>query len=408
MSTHDPWRLRIGVISADPEFIDVCKAAAGTLLQTVCETIPPTSFSNSHQWDVYVWDYQHNETVASVLIKSEPARILIVAGSADFSTLREILSHHHVSLLLPPATASSMRPFLEHASMTARREMSVRSASSTEQDWTMQHLLEANLVLQRTNQQQTSVLAHTVHDLHGPLIALEGYCDLLGLNDCGALSGQQSEIIRNMQRSLKRLCVTVFTLEMSLCGETVIDVVSSDRGLEPYVDQVIDDVLPTIEEKRIRLSVQLDPAQGTLHFNSSQIQHVFLNLFENACRSTPRDGTIEVLGYTSEPSNESAETEESEPRCYRIDIRDSGPRIPVRLLPWIFKELPGGNESNGRNMGGLGLASCYMILTAHRGRLWADSDAIGATFSFSIPYQDSRAGDAGSHATEPFLKRTHA
>jgi two-component system, OmpR family, sensor histidine kinase VanS len=398
MSTCDS-RLRIGVISDDPALIHECRVASEGLLQTVCEPTTPFSFTGSYRCDVCVWDYRHNESAVSVLANSEHTPTLIVAESAEFSTLRETLPDHALSFLLPPATAASMRPFLEHATIAARREISRRlvpSKPSNDRDWTMQRLLEANLLVQRTNQQQTIVLARSIHHLRCPLIALQGYCDLLMLNERGTLSLQQMEIVRNMYRSLKRLCVTVSALDMGLYGEPALDVISSDDGLQPYVDQIIEDVLATFEEKRIDLSVQLDPTQGTLRFNPSQIEYVLLTLLENACRSTPREGAMEVLGYSSGTSNERSEIEPSELRFYRIDIRDSGPRILAAMLPLVFDEFPSDDEGHRRNLGGLGLATCRMILAAHKGALWADSDATGTTFSLCLPYERSPAGKTGS------------
>ena len=53
----------------------------------------------------------------------------------------------------------------------------------------------------------------------------------------------------------------------------------------------------------------------------------------------------------------------------------------------IFEEYTRYAGGSDRSGGGLGLAICRMILTRHKGRIWAESTATGAMFSFVLPLQ---------------------
>ena len=79
-----------------------------------------------------------------------------------------------------------------------------------------------------------------------------------------------------------------------------------------------------------------------------------------------------------------------------MDILDSGPRIPREHLGKIFEEYTSYAGGQDRSGGGLGLAICRMIITAHDGRVWAENTDHGPCFSFVLPVRSQEPG-----ATEP-------
>jgi len=54
-------------------------------------------------------------------------------------------------------------------------------------------------------------------------------------------------------------------------------------------------------------------------------------------------------------------------------------------LQSVFEEYTSYGGSQDRSGGGLGLAICKMILTAHKGRIWAENTSTGARLSFVLP-----------------------
>jgi signal transduction histidine kinase len=122
-------------------------------------------------------------------------------------------------------------------------------------------------------------------------------------------------------------------------------------------------------------------------------------LLDNACKFTPRNGTIEIRGYpffwerrtclgaSLVPSKDRRVKQVKTPNSLRVDIRDSGPGIPAAHLGKIFEESTSYSGGQDRSGGGLGLAICRMILQQHRGKIWAESHAAGAVFSFVLPVQ---------------------
>jgi signal transduction histidine kinase len=168
------------------------------------------------------------------------------------------------------------------------------------------------------------------------------------------------------------------------------------------VEQAIHEVNPFTHEKRISISVDLDAASGALYVESGQIEQVIVNLLDNACKFTPRDGEIEIRGYpffwerrsldrSAAPVSERRHRNSQTANAYRIDIWDSGPHIPREHLDDIFEEYTSYGGGQDRSGGGLGLAICRMIVTLHDGRVWAENTESGPRFSFVIPSRPAEA-----------------
>jgi signal transduction histidine kinase len=89
-----------------------------------------------------------------------------------------------------------------------------------------------------------------------------------------------------------------------------------------------------------------------------QLQHLLLNLVDNAIKYTPEGGTI-GLGMWSEGD------------WSRLEVTDSGPGIPESELNHIFERFYRTQEArkSARHGSGLGLAIARSITEAHGGRI---------------------------------------
>jgi signal transduction histidine kinase len=68
-----------------------------------------------------------------------------------------------------------------------------------------------------------------------------------------------------------------------------------------------------------------------------------------------------------------------------VDVSDTGTGISTEYLESVFEEYTSYTGSQDRSGGGLGLAICKMILSAHGGRIWAENYSAGARLSFVLP-----------------------
>jgi signal transduction histidine kinase len=103
-----------------------------------------------------------------------------------------------------------------------------------------------------------------------------------------------------------------------------------------------------------------------------RILQVLENLIGNAIKFTPPGGRV-IL---------SAEKSADE---LRVRVGDTGPGIAEHELPHLFDRFWQAQKNDRRGVG-LGLAICSAIITAHGGRIWAESRPGGGTLmSFTLP-----------------------
>jgi len=154
-----------------------------------------------------------------------------------------------------------------------------------------------------------------------------------------------------------------------------------------------------LQAKHIEIRVQSDPPLETLFFDDMQIEQVLVNLLDNACRFTPRNGLIEIdarpVFWDRRCPNliEGVEADRRESTCldynaYRVEVRDSGPGVPPGDVERIFQEYTTDPGTYEWSRAGLGLAICRQIIHAHHGVVFAESKGQGATFVFMLPYAE--------------------
>jgi two-component system sensor histidine kinase KdpD len=102
------------------------------------------------------------------------------------------------------------------------------------------------------------------------------------------------------------------------------------------------------------------------------LEQVFVNLLENAARHTPPGTPVEISAV--------AGTGE-----VVVQVADRGPGIPSGEEERVFEKFHRAGSAVGTGAG-LGLTICRGIVTAHGGRIWAETrPGGGASFRFTIP-----------------------
>lgn len=372
--------------------------------------------------DLYIWDIHPEWRFLAELPASERQKhlLLLERKHLDGETLTQRLPE--VNMVLKPASRAALRAFVGQACERWRRATDTDEAGlgqlRADRDEMLQCLIQANLKLQEYDQDRTNFLARAVHDFRAPLTALSGYCGLLLSEQLGSVTRDQKEVIQRMQHSAKRLSVmanAMFQLSIRHRVDSYLNLRHAD--INECIQQALHETAPFSEDKRISISLDITPPGGALAFDPSQMEQVLVNLLDNACKFTPKSGSIEIRGYpyfwerrsrthAVAPALDRRIRDSRAPNAFRIDIKDSGPGIPANRLDRIFEEYTSYSGGQDRSGAGLGLAICRMIIQQHKGRVWAESNPRGAVFSFVLPFQrtterlpeDSRLGQNAYHA----------
>ena len=370
--------------------------------------------------DLCIWDFASAEAgIPQNLEPPKPGKQWFVVHRKDLPALQEVGGMGDLRGLLKPVTQGAMGALLAGAS-PQQNEQNDESAALAEalrvqRDDMLQLLVQSNLKLQENDRERNNFLARSVHDFRAPLTALSGYCGLLLEEEFGPLTPEQQRVLGKMLHGatrLSRVSNAMFQLSALRNVDQGLNLEKAD--IRDCLDQAVHEVAPVLEDKRIAITVEVEAAPNGLLFEKSQITQTLVNLLDNACRFTPRDGRIEIRGYPffwERRAGHGLSPSQAFDRrvdqikvfnSFRLDIRDSGPGIPAVQVDRIFDEFTSCGGGQDRSGGGLGLAICRMILQRHQGCIWAQSDASGTVFSFVLPLQEmaARLSEEGGSSLE--------
>lgn len=387
--------MKIILVSNDHELRELCSGVLKESSGLEWELVPATPENCPPDGDLYVWD-DHGRISPPPELDPAWSKHLFVIHRDDLAKCLEMPGASAAAILLKPVTRACLAAFLEQAASIARASDAAGSTLRADRDEILQCLIQANLQIQRYDQDRTNFLARAVHDFRAPLMTANGYCGLLLSEALGAQNEEQKEVLRRMQHSIKRLSRMASTMfELSVGKQIQREPQFSRAEIRECAEQALHEIGPLANGKNISISVELEAESSPLFIEPGQIEQVLINILENACKFTPKGGEIEIRGYpffwerrsshSITPQVERRARRSYVPNSYRIDIRDSGPRIPEEHLPRIFEEYTSYGGGADRSGGGLGLAICKMILASHGGRVWAENSESGPQFSFILP-----------------------
>ena len=379
------------LVSEDRELYELCRAVLRHLsIEGPILEAPGTKHGKA---DLTIW------ALSSGPLPEEPDALaggsgdLFVVSRKAISNVQKLLPVGALGLLLKPVKrpvlhaffASAVNRWLNPTGQDSGGANSVRA----DRDELLQALLEANIRLQECDQDRTNFLARALHDFRTPLTALQGYCEMLIRQSAGPLEPDQIDLLQRMQHSIGRLSkMSRAMFELSVHHNTERKPNLIRTNIENCVQNAIHQIMPLAQDKGLDVTVDLDPPDIRLHLDPAAIEQVLVNLLENACKFTPRSGSIEVIGRLSTWHPHNGEpSEHGTIHVYKIELRDTGMGILAEHLDSVFEEFTSYAGARDRSGGGLGLAICKMLITAHNGAIWAESDRKGTTISFVLPLQ---------------------
>jgi signal transduction histidine kinase len=399
--------------------MDVCLISQSTELYKLCSEVLEELYGGNIRFhadtccqsrsDIYIWDFHPNLVFPDDLDWRQKQKHFFLLQRRQLAAFRQKAPAPDVNILLKPVTRATLKAFLANSPETAFARAAGPQLNSirADRDEMLQCLIQTNLKLQEYDQERTNFLARAVHDFRAPLTALCGYCGLLLGEQLGPLTEDQKEVLQRMHYSAKRLSRMASAMFQLSIGQYVESKPNFQKGdVRECIDQAIHELMPFADEKRIAFSLDLCSVEEPLFFERSQLEQVLINILDNACKFTPKQGLVEIHGYpffwerrrqtTGGPRKHDRRLSDAHaPNSFRVDIRDSGPGIAAEHLHRIFEEYTSYSGGQDRSGGGLGLAICKLILSRHRGRIWAESSSEGAVFSFVLPFRltDSPVGD---------------
>lgn len=229
----------------------------------------------------------------------------------------------------------------------------------------------------RSDQLRAALIASVSHDLRTPLAAIKGAASSLQAEDILLPQATQLSLAHTIEREVDRLDRTV---------QNLLDMAKLEGGTAELdctwhsMPEIIGSALQRLElSLRGRaVDVQIVPELPLVWANGVLLEHLLINLLENAVKYTPPGTSISIAV---------ALTERSTPAGLVVSVRDCGSGIAVDEMDHVFtKFYRGAAVRNTVRGSGLGLTICRGIVEAHGGTIQvANHHGGGAVFTLSLP-----------------------
>ena len=278
----------------------------------------------------------------------------------------------HVTITAIKDESSNLNGFLKIVrDLTAQKQAEEQRLRLADEQAARARAEAARQKAEAANREKDRILNVLSHELRTPLMPILFSSSMLA--DDRTLPDSVREHLQVIQKNV--------TIEARLI-ENLLDVTKLGKGklqlslrltnVHDVLRTVIEVCAADLENKQLRLSVDLGATDHLLDADSDRLQQVFWNLLKNAIQYTENTGHL-VIRSTNPQSD-----------WLRIEFADSGRGIPPELITRIFEAFEQGEQSEGL---GLGLAISKAIVELHGGVVNAVSDGIGrgSTFAVELP-----------------------
>jgi signal transduction histidine kinase len=243
-------------------------------------------------------------------------------------------------------------------------------------------LLRAKEEAEAADRAKTEFLATMSHELRTPLNTIWGYTQLFLSEALGALTSDQLEVLRRVDKNAKELLDLI---------SAVLDVSRLEAGRLPVdlrevrVAELLQEVEAETQEIREQTSVasvwKVQKGLPPLCTDPGKLKVVIKNLIGNAVKFTEKGSiTVDVHSYDS---------------GIEIDVIDTGVGISADELAVIFEPFRQLESAKTRRFGGtgLGLHIVKRLLELLGGRITVESEVgRGSTFHVRVPTSEATTG----------------
>ena len=232
--------------------------------------------------------------------------------------------------------------------------------------------------LQELDDLKGKFVAHMTHELRAPLTAIHAGTQLLLEEIPGPVTQDQRETLHLMADSSRQLIDMVSVLlDLSKMEAGMMEYRMVSTDMKRVADTAITKVRLLADRERVRLVLQAPKTPALVPADDARIQQVFDSLLSNALKFS-REGAI--VHVKLEPDYKAG--------VMRIYVSDTGRGIPAETLPHIFERFYQGSvQTRGQVVGsGIGLTLAKMVVEAHGGKIWAESElGKGTTMNVILP-----------------------
>ncbi len=221
------------------------------------------------------------------------------------------------------------------------------------------------------DQARSEALSFVTHELRTPLIAIQGFSEMLmRYPDSPASADAPATIFRETHRLVAMINTYLEVLRLDAGARPLRLTHASVRAMANHVEKV---VRPLALAARIAVEVEIEPEDEHVTCDETLISGALLNLVSNAIKYGEKDSEVRV--------RITAQADEVE-----FEVHNTGKPIPATELKHIFERFYRPARSESIPGWGLGLSFVRRICQQHGGRIAVSSDQdMGTSFCFMLP-----------------------
>jgi two-component system sensor histidine kinase MprB len=210
--------------------------------------------------------------------------------------------------------------------------------------------------LEESSRAQRQLVADASHELRTPLTSLRTNIEVL--------AGERKLSPVDRQRLLADVVDQLEEMTALIAG--LIDLARGEHPVhelqEVRLDLVAADAVERTRRNRPAVSFTTDLQESVVNGVPATIERAVANLLDNAAKWSPPGGTVEVAVQNGS-----------------VTVRDHGPGIDDKDLPYVFDRFYRAPSARGMPGSGLGLAIVRQVAEAHGGEVVAERADDGGT-----------------------------
>ncbi|MBN1993366.1 MAG: GAF domain-containing protein [Anaerolineae bacterium] len=232
--------------------------------------------------------------------------------------------------------------------------------------------------IKEVERMKSRFMAGVTHELKTPLSVIKLHARNLVTYQKHLPEQKRTELLNSIQAQVQLLEKLIENiLELARFDAGTVKIERQPVDLVTLLDQVVADLIPLAQEKRLALHWQKPATEMSVLADPNRLERVIRNLLDNAIKYTPVEGSVEVKHIS----------ELREPREFvGFQVSDTGMGIPLEHQLRIFDRFYRVDPSHTIPGTGLGLSIVKEIVNAHGGEVRLESlPGQGSTFVVLLP-----------------------
>jgi signal transduction histidine kinase len=244
-------------------------------------------------------------------------------------------------------------------------------------------------------------IASLAEELGTPATTISSYADLLLSETMGILGGTQRKFVLQVKASAERI--------MQIAGNLTREARADEPWVGPQrqmvdINKMIEAAIAgshrQMEERGLRLLVEMQRNLPQIAADPAYLRRILDDLLSNACLASGVGGQVGIRTAQSASPRGPQDLRRNGDGFVIVSITDSGGGLSEEALGMVFDADRPLEGSEGLGKSGADLALVKILVEAHGGRLWVESEeGTGTTFSFVLPVTD--LDDYGRGQGEP-------